>query len=188
MRDLPCEGKIYRHFKGTYYRVICIARNSEILEEMVVYENRDDSSKKYVRPLSEFMSETDHEKYPDAGQRYRFEEVSPSTGSGENRETLNAGKTDSNSEKVSAGETGGNSEKDSGEVSEDLLLFLDAEGKENKLDVLERIKNRLTDDIISAIAMSLDTEVRDGSIQDKYEELRDYLLTSIRYEGARLRN
>ena len=166
MRDLPGEGKIYRHFKGTYYRVICIARDSETLEEMVVYENRDDVSKKYVRPLSEFMSETDREKYPDAGQRYRFEEES----SGE-----------------ASGAEGSGTEGDK-EAPADLMAFLDAEDTEEKLDVLERIKNRLNDDIISAIALSLDTEVREGSIQEKYEEIRDYLLTTIKYEGARLRN
>ncbi|MBQ6966387.1 MAG: DUF1653 domain-containing protein [Lachnospiraceae bacterium] len=164
MRELPSEGKIYRHFKGTYYRVICIARDSETLAEMVVYENRDDASKKYVRPLSEFMSETDREKYPDAGQRYRFEEESPAAESG--------------------GESGENEE----EAPPDLMAFLDAEDMEEKLDVLERIKGRLNDDIISAIALSLDTEVREGSIQDKYEEIKDYLLTTIKYEGARLRN
>ena len=167
MRELPGEGKIYRHFKGTYYRVICIARDSETLAEMVVYENRDDASKKYVRPLSEFMSETDREKYPDAGQRYRFEEESPAAESG-----------------VENGESGESEE----EAPPDLMAFLDAEDIEEKLDVLERIKNRLNDDIISAIALSLDTEVREGSIQDKYEEIKDYLLTTIKYEGARLRN
>ncbi|MBP1592921.1 MAG: DUF1653 domain-containing protein [Oscillospiraceae bacterium] len=75
MRELPAAGKIYRHFKGTCYKIICIARDSETLEETVVYENRDDESKKFVRPLAMFMSEVDHEKYPDVKQKYRFELV-----------------------------------------------------------------------------------------------------------------
>ena len=161
MRELPQAGKIYRHFKGTYYRIICIARDSETLEEMVVYENRDDSGKKFVRPLSMFMSEVDHEKYPECRQKYRFEEEGGSS------EVL--------------------SEEDRDTVSEDLMAFLDAEGNEAKLDVLQRIRLRLNDDIINAIALSLDTEVREGSIAERYEEINEYLLTMIRYEGARLR-
>jgi len=160
VRELPAEGMIYRHFKGSYYRIICIARDSETLAEMVVYENRDDSGKKFVRPLSEFMSEVDHEKYPDCGRKYRFEE---------------------------AAKAGAPPEEEGKEVSEDLMAFLDAEGNEEKLDVLQRIRLRLNDDIINAIALSLDTEVREGSIAERYEEIKEYLLTMIKYEGARLR-
>ena len=161
MRELPAAGMIYRHFKGSYYRIICIARDSENLAEMVVYENRDDSEKKFVRPLSEFMSEVDTEKYPGCRQKYRFEEESAESA-------------------VSQADEGGG-------VSEDLMAFLDAEGNEAKLDVLQRIRLRLNDDIINAIALSLDTEVREGSTEERYEEIKEYLLTTIKYEGARLR-
>ena len=164
MRDLPSEGKLYKHFKGTLYRVICIARDSETMAEMVVYQNAEDASKKFVRPLTMFMSEVDREKYPDVSQKYRFEEV---------QET--------------SAEPAGSGEGSFGEVSEDLLAFLDAEGNEGKLDVLERIRGRLNDDIINAIVISLDTEIREGSIEEKYEEIKEYLRTMIRYEGARLR-
>ncbi|MCR4590677.1 MAG: DUF1653 domain-containing protein [Lachnospiraceae bacterium] len=162
MRELPSAGMIYKHFKGTIYRVICIARDSETMEEVVVYENRDDESKKFVRPLTMFMSTVDREKYPDVTQEYRFEEVKD-------------------------GETGAADIPERGEVPEDLMAFLDAEDNETKLDVLQRIRTRLNDDIINAIALSLDTEIREGSIAERYEEIKEYLLTMIRYEGARLR-
>ena len=42
----------YRHFKGNIYQVICVARNSETLEEMVVYQDVDNREKIWVRPLT----------------------------------------------------------------------------------------------------------------------------------------
>lgn len=42
---------IYRHFKGGMYEVLCIAKNSETLEEMVVYKSLENASI-WVRPLS----------------------------------------------------------------------------------------------------------------------------------------
>lgn len=65
-------GKIYRHFKGTLHRVICVAKDSETLEDMVVYTHEGEDSI-WVRKFSEFISEVDHNKYPDVVQKYRFE-------------------------------------------------------------------------------------------------------------------
>lgn len=42
---------IYQHFKGGLYQVLYIAKNSETLEEMVVYQSLDNKSI-WVRPLS----------------------------------------------------------------------------------------------------------------------------------------
>lgn len=62
---------IYRHYKGKDYRVIGLAKHSETLEELVVYEALYDNqeSKLWVRPKKMFL-----EKVEVAGQvRPRFE-------------------------------------------------------------------------------------------------------------------
>ena len=42
----------YRHFKGNEYRVLCLARDSETLEEMVVYQALYGEHEVWVRPAS----------------------------------------------------------------------------------------------------------------------------------------
>lgn len=65
-------GKKYKHFKGTIYEVIAIAKHTETLEDLIIYTHDD---KIWARPYDMFNSEVDHEKYPNIKQKYRFEEI-----------------------------------------------------------------------------------------------------------------
>ena len=73
-REIVIHG-IYRHFKGNFYLVEELARDSETDEIMVVYRKLYGDGSLWVRPLGMFLSEVDHEKYPDVAQRWRFELV-----------------------------------------------------------------------------------------------------------------
>lgn len=72
MRKIKIKG-IYRHFKGNYYLVEDIAKDSETENEYVIYRALYGNNELWIRPLDMFLSEVDHEKYPDIKAKYRFE-------------------------------------------------------------------------------------------------------------------
>lgn len=65
-------GNVYKHFKGMKVKVIALAKDSETLEDMVVYEHLD-TKEVWVRSYKMFTSKVDKEKYPNISQEYRFE-------------------------------------------------------------------------------------------------------------------
>lgn len=67
--EKPIKGQHYRHFKGNVITVLEVGKNTETLEEMVVYLHDDNV---WIRPMDMFLSDVDKEKYPDVEQEKRF--------------------------------------------------------------------------------------------------------------------
>lgn len=199
MRADPKPQELYRHFKGNIYQIRCLARHTETREMMVVYQAMYDTFEIYVRPLSMFMEEVDHVKYPDVRQRYRFEllqDAKQEATAGDNgsfriketqpeasqEDAAMEGKGQDGSEQIQE-------EKQEQELNLDPLVmeFLDADTYEQRLNILVALHGRITDEMINTLAVAVDLEVKEGDIETRYEELKNCLLTFEKYECNRLR-
>ena len=73
------KGHIYKHFKGNLYYVLDIVLDSETEDinnpkKVVIYKALYGDNLTWARSYDSFISEVDHQKYPNIKQKYRFEE------------------------------------------------------------------------------------------------------------------
>lgn len=177
MRPSPKPQEMYRHFKGNIYQIRCLAKHSETGEMMVVYQAMYDNFQIYVRPLDMFMEEVDRSQYPDVMQKYRFEllqdiELSQPA-SEEPAQERKPVKTVEPDEKMN--------------IDPLVMDFLDADTYEQRLNILAALRHRITDEMINTMAVAVDLEIKDGDVEERYEELKNCLLTFEKYECNRLR-
>lgn len=173
MDRIPRPGDFYRHFKDKMYQVITVAVHSETGEELVVYQALYGSFGTYARPLSMFISEVDHEKYPEAKQKYRFERV------------------DIHTEQPVIEDSHQNQECSTSEScyreNKNILAFLDAGTYHEKLEVLEDRKDRFSAEELLAICEIMEIGRPDSEPEEKYYAVKRYLELQNKYEGSRLR-
>lgn len=50
-------GQVYRHYKGHTYTIIALAKHSETLADLVIYQNREEPQKIWARPIKMFSEE-----------------------------------------------------------------------------------------------------------------------------------
>ena len=189
MRQQPRPNEIYRHFKGKCYQILSVAIHSETNEKMVVYQQLYAPYAVYVRPLDMFMSEVDRVKYPEVMQVYRFEKIQesfwlePQEVEKESVVEENKMPVSKSAEPVKESVT----EAQAPALDEGLLAFLEADSYEEKLEILNNMHSRITDSMIDTMAVSLDVEVKDGDIEQRYSELMSCLLKLEHFECNRLR-
>ena len=213
---LPKVHEIYKHFKGNLYQITAIAEHTETGELLVIYQAMYGEFKTYARPLSMFISRVDREKYPEVTQEFRFELQGPEaerqraalgvpSGAAADRkaafvqekaaadlkETFVQEKAAADRKAASAREKEKAADQGTAEgefqLDPGVLEFLDADSYEEKLNILAGLHHRITDHMLTTMAISCDIEVGEGDIEERYSQLRNCLLTLQKYECKRLR-
>ena len=214
MTFIPKPHEIYKHFKGNLYQVVTVAEHSETGEQLVIYQALYGEFKTYARPLAMFTGEVDREKYPEATQRFRFElqgaeadrqiREADAVSSGTPEQTTASQATPSATTPATAITTAQTAstaapapeqttppiqpaEEEELALDPLVLEFLDADSYEQKLNILAGLHHRITNEMITTMAISCDIEVNDGEPEERYEELKNCLLTMEKFECNRLR-
>ncbi len=206
MIRIPQPYEIYKHFKGNLYQILNIAEHSETGAKLVIYQALYGEYRIYARPLESFTEVLDKSKYPEARQEYRFElqdrepaQRIESVQVGEVVQTVEPVQTVQATETAQAAEeaqiveavqaTEAQADCDAEELNIDpmVLKFLEADTYEEKLQILAGLQHRITDDMITTMAISCDIEVSGGSPEERLLSLKNCLLTLERFECNRLR-
>lgn len=196
MDRTPKPGELYRHFKNKLYQIITVAQHSETGEKLVIYQALYGDFKTYARPLDMFVSEVDHQKYPDADQVYRFEKVEPEQKAESEQKTESEQKVEPEQKAVTQQKDGcGNTDSYAGsqavsqenndnaeQVNPGLLEFLDAETFDEKYNVLVSMRDNIDDKLIDDIAVVMDVVIPEGKLMDRYDDLKNTIRTRQRYE------
>lgn len=214
MTFIPKPHEIYKHFKGNLYQIVTIAQHSETGEQLVIYQAMYGDFKTYARPLAMFTSEVDKVKYPEVQQRFRFE-LQGADADRQIRETdeVNGGQTTTQAVPTATAQDAAiwtaqaaavqdaatvaaqataqpasvETQPEELELDPLVLEFLDADSYEQKLNILAGLHHRITDEMITTMAIACDIEVNDGETEERYEELKNCLLTMEKFECNRLR-
>ena len=152
-----------------------IARDSETLEEKVVYKEVDGESA-YVRSLPMFVSLVDKEKYPNVTQEFRFELVQ---GAEVLQRELHKRVTSTEME---------DAEQKVQIADHDMIMeYLELSDANERIEYLLQVKDRISEEFISVVAQSLDFAENKGELQERYDAILRFLRTVARYESGRLR-
>lgn len=191
MRENPRPFEIYKHFKGNQYQILTLAKDSEDGRALVVYQALYGDYTVYVRDLNQFMSPVDKVKYPEVTQAYRFEQVlseKPTVESLAVETMQEVKKATSNSQSE---EEKSVQEQPMEDGEEEFVLdpmveaFLDTDAIDEKLNILAGLHHRITKEMLATMAVVSDIELNDGSEEEQYVELRDYLLMKEKFECKR---
>lgn len=198
MPNIPKPHEIYRHFKGNLYQITAVAEHSETGEQLVVYQALYGDYRIYARPLTMFMERLEPQKAAEAGQEFRFllqgaKEQQSASGGGEKdfRGEVPGGALEEQKEEdvwpASEGTKGTGETEETPDIDPMVMEFLEADTYAERLNILVGLHHRITDEMITTMAVASDVEVPEGDLEERFAGLKNCLVMLDKYECSRIR-
>jgi len=214
MSYIPRPQEIYKHFKGNLYQILTVAEHTETGEDLVVYQamygDKVDKDK-YPNASQEYRFELQKKEegsaktiHPSPDERKAQQKVTvagevPVAGQAQVAEQAEAAEQVRVAEHATLQKAveedlvpSGQEKEEQTEAGMDqvdplLLEYLDADSYEDKLNILAALHHKITQDMITTMAVAGDIEVGDGDLEERYNQLKNCLITMEKYECSRIR-
>ncbi len=160
MRENPKKGELYKYIGEVAIEIITLAKDACTKEVVVVYQTIQEPIETFVIKLNDFLGEVDPEKYPKVTQNNMFEKY-----------------TEEEKDRVLKQEA----------IDPILMEFLETDTYLEKLELLVQKRHILSSSTVNTMAVALDIELIKDTEEERFEELKDCLITFERFECNRLR-
>lgn len=173
--------------EGKVYQVVTLAKERNSGEEMVVYQQLFPPFAVYTELAEKFL-----EYMKEIGKEEFVSQKTRETDCETSRETMRTRETncETSCETAKTSETScetaiaASPEEEPG-IHPQFRRFLDAKGNEERIEVLKGMRDIVDNTMINSMAVLLDTEIKDGPIGDRFDELLEFMQMKGRYEIER---
>ena len=165
---------------GEKYQVVTFAKERTSGEKMIVYQQLFDPFIVYVESVEKFSSrmrkssqdENTSSRMRKSGQDENVSQLDDETG----RETVTSRETICETVNKEPGEP---------EIHPEFRRFLDAKSYAERIDILRGMRNIVDNTMINSMAVIMDVEIKDGPIEDRFDELLECIQMKRQYEIER---
>ena len=175
-------GTICTGLKEGAYQIVATAKERSSGEEMIVYQQLFPPFTVYTEVLERFLARVKQDGGENVSQGLRetgcetmkARETICETGKQqeESYETI----CETKEESTRAGEP---------EIHPEFRRFLDAKGYNERIEILKGMRGIVDNTMINSMAVLLDTEIKDGPVGKRFDELLEFMQMKGRYEIER---
>lgn len=171
-RKLQPGAKFTGAKDGEVFQIVATAKERNSGEEMLVYQQLFSPFTVYTETVERFLARVKQDGRENVSQRPC--ETSCETGKQQDKRSETSCETKESD--ISADEPG---------IHPEFRRFLDAKGYNERIEILKGMRNIVDNTMINSMAVLLDTEIKDGPVGERFDELLEFMQMKGRYEIER---
>lgn len=165
-------GTICTGLKEGAYQIVATAKERNSGEEMIVYQQLFSPFTVYTETVERFLARVKQNSGENVSQRRRETGCETNVTGEIGRETGCETKE-------------GDAEEEEPGIHPEFRRFLEAKGYNERIEILKGMRGIVDNTMINSMAVLLDTEIKDGPVGDRFDELLEFMQMKGRYEIER---